>query len=155
MGFWCSVENHIQINPFKSGYAMKSRVHGFERSLLIPNLAISLPNIAMPKSGTPLSPITSPIKKTARKLTKERKAVREFMELLARARDAVYNVHTQAARCGSSTMTHSVASLLSEIIVLIQAVTSAKGKGPEHPLFASYSLGKHGLTFPTRVEFNV
>lgn len=97
----------------------------------------------MPKSGT-LSPIASPVKKTARKPAKERKAVREFMDLLTRARDAVYNVHTRAAKCGSSTMTHSVASLLSEIIVLIHAVTSAKGKGPDHPLFASYSLGKIG-----------
>lgn len=105
--------------------------------------AISLPNIAIEKSGGP-SPIASPIKKTTRKPAKERKAVREFMELLSRARNAVYNVHTRAAQCGSSTMTHSVASLLSEIILLIHAVSSIKGKGPEHPLFASYSLGKLG-----------
>lgn len=97
----------------------------------------------MEKSGT-LSPVNSPVKKANRKPARERKAVREFMELLSRARNAVYNVHTRAAQCGSSTMTHSVASLLSEIIVLIHAVISTKGKGPEHPLFASYSLGKLG-----------
>lgn len=105
-------------------------------------LAISLPNIALHKSEN-LDPTT----KSTRKPAKERKAVTEFMELLEKARDAVYNVHTRAIKCGSSTMTHSVASLLSEIIVLIHAVSSVKGKGPEHPFFASYSLGKFGLNY--------
>ncbi|KAH0612981.1 uncharacterized protein H6S33_009361 [Morchella sextelata] len=99
---------------------------------------ISLPNIALHKSEN-LDPTT----KSTRKPAKERKAVTEFMELLEKARDAVYNVHTRAIKCGSSTMTHSVASLLSEIIVLIHAVSSVKGKGPEHPFFASYSLELH------------
>lgn len=98
---------------------------------------ISLPSVA-PRTGE-----SSPVKKSTKKgAAAAAKQTKKFVEILTRARDAVANVHTRAVKMGSSTITHSVASLLSQIIVLLSAVTNSKGKGPEHPLFASYSLGK-------------
>ncbi|KAG0639234.1 peptidase family C50-domain-containing protein [Tuber brumale] len=99
---------------------------------------ISLPSVA-PRAGE-----SSPVKKSTRKgVAAAAKQTKKFVEILTRARDAVANVHTRAVKTGSSTITHSVASLLSQIIVLLSAVTNSKGKGPEHPLFASYSLELH------------
>ncbi|KAG0138703.1 peptidase family C50-domain-containing protein [Tuber indicum] len=99
---------------------------------------ISLPSVA-PRTGE-----SSPVKKsTKRGVAAAAKQTKKFVEILTRARDAVANVHTRAVKMGSSTITHSVASLLSQIIVLLSAVTNSKGKGPEHPLFASYSLELH------------
>ncbi|CUS09257.1 unnamed protein product [Tuber aestivum] len=99
---------------------------------------ISLPSVA-PRAGE-----SSPVKKSTRKgAAAAAKQTKKFVEILTRARDAVANVHTRAVKMGSSTITHSVASSLSQIIVLLSAVTNSKGKGPEHPLFASYSLELH------------
>lgn len=104
---------------------------------------ISLPSVA-PRTGE-----SSPVKKSTKKgAAAAAKQTKKFVEILTRARDAVANVHTRAVKMGSSTITHSVASLLSQIIVLLSAVTNSKGKGPEHPLFASYSLGKILSSYP-------
>lgn len=104
---------------------------------------ISLPSVA-PRTGE-----SSPVKKSTKKgAAAAAKQTKKFVEILTRARDAVANVHTRAVKIGSSTITHSVASLLSQIIVLLSAVTNSKGKGPEHPLFASYSLGRILPSYP-------
>lgn len=100
--------------------------------------AISLPSVAAARLGE-LSPIKRSTHKSAIATAKQTK---KFVEILTKARDAVFNVHTRAVTMGSSTITHSVASMLSQIIVLLSAVTSSKGKGPENPMFASYSLGE-------------
>ncbi|PWW75361.1 hypothetical protein C7212DRAFT_358438 [Tuber magnatum] len=99
---------------------------------------ISLPSVAS-RPGE-----SSPVKKSAkRSAVATAKQTKKFVEILTKARDAVANVHTRAVKMGSSMITHSVASLLSQIIILLSAVTNSKGKGPEHPLFASYSLELH------------
>lgn len=98
---------------------------------------ISLPSIALSLEFV-RSNIASPVKKSTRKaIVKKAKA---FIEVLEQARDCLLKVHTEAMKSGSSTTIPRVASLLTSIIVLLSAMTDLKGRGPEHPLFASYSL---------------
>jgi separase len=82
----------------------------------------------------------SPAKRSTRKVTV--KKTDAFIKALETARDCLFSVHSKAMKAGSSTTVHRVASLLARIIVFLSAMTNMKGPGPEHPLFASYSLGK-------------
>lgn len=102
---------------------------------------ISLPSIAlsMDLAGGNVSPVKKTVRKVGVKKTKD------FIAVLEQARDCLFKVHAKAMKSGSSTTIPKVASLLTSIIVLLSAmsstaVASMSGRGPEHPLFASYSL---------------
>ncbi|KAI5808785.1 peptidase family C50-domain-containing protein [Peziza echinospora] len=101
---------------------------------------ISLPSVAV-KAAVAQSPPGSPKKrKDAKDAEADFSKADQFVEKLTKARDSVAEIHTLAAKVGSTTMVHSVSMLLSGIIVLLSAVTSSKGKSMSNPLFASYSL---------------
>ncbi|KAI5795625.1 peptidase family C50-domain-containing protein [Geopyxis carbonaria] len=100
---------------------------------------ISLPSIAMYGDiANPTEDAPAPAKKPTRKVTV--KKAKAFIEVLQKARDCAYAVHKRAVTIGSSSTVHRAASLLAGIIVLLSAMTNSKGHGPEHPLYASYSL---------------
>ncbi|KAL7269465.1 separin protein [Rhizina undulata] len=100
---------------------------------------LSVPSIAA-SSPADSSPTNSPKKLTRKTIVTVPKQARQFVDFLSKARDCIHNVHIRAVRTGSTTMAHGVASLLSGVIVLLSAVSNIKGKGAEHPLYASYSL---------------
>lgn len=99
---------------------------------------ISLPSIALEIARASLAP--SPVKPTKGGRKQAVKKTKAFIEVLEQARDCLLGVHGKAMRSGSSTTVPKVASLLTSTIVLLSAMTDLKGRGPEHPLFASYSL---------------
>ncbi|KAF8247424.1 hypothetical protein K440DRAFT_584672 [Wilcoxina mikolae CBS 423.85] len=101
-----------------------------ESTISLPSVTLSLELVR--------SSMASPVKKSIRKVTV--KKTKAFIEVLEQARDCLLKVHSKAMRSGSSTTIPRVASLLTSIIVLLSAMTDLKGRGPEHPLFASYSL---------------
>jgi separase len=98
---------------------------------------ISFPSIAqsLELAGVTLTPVKKPASRRVASKTKH------FIEVLEQARDCIFKVHSKAMKSGSSTTIPRVASLLTSIIVLLSALTSVKGPGPQHPLYASYSLG--------------
>jgi len=96
---------------------------------------ISLPSVVRALEVAAAPPIKKPARRTAAKPS------RDFIMVLERARDCIFRVHSKAMKAGSSTTIPRVASLLTSIIVLLSALTNSKGPGPEHPLYASYSLG--------------
>ncbi|KAI5810824.1 peptidase family C50-domain-containing protein, partial [Pyronema omphalodes] len=99
---------------------------------------ISLPSIALEIARASLAP--SPVKPTKGGRKQAVKKTMAFIEVLEQARDCLLRVHGKAMRSGSSTTVPKVASLLTSTIILLSAMTDLKGRGPEHPLFASYSL---------------
>lgn len=82
----------------------------------------------------------SPVKKAPRKATASAKQAKAFIEVLQQARDRIFKIHERAVKMGSASASNSVTSSLARIVVLLSAMTSARGRGPEHPLFASYTL---------------
>lgn len=97
---------------------------------------MSVPNIISSKEPVQEFSTTVAKKGKSKGANTSEKVAKNLVDELTRARDQLLQVHLKAARIGSIPILNSISSLLSTITVYLSAVTQ------EHPLFASYPLGK-------------